>query len=43
MRRDPIRAGLDREQRRLHRVRMFAATRVADGRDVIDIDAEAEL
>ena len=43
MRRDAVGAGLDGQQRRLHGIGMPAAARVADGRDVIDVDAEAEL
>ena len=42
MRRDAVGAGRDREQRGLHRIGMAPAARVADGRDVIDVDAEAE-
>src|SRR5947209_18186850 len=40
--RDAVGAGFDREQRRLHRIGMLPAARVADRRDVIDVDAEAE-
>ena len=32
----------DRRQRGAHRVRPFAVARIADGGDVIDIDAKAE-
>ena len=42
MRRDAVGAGLDREQRGLHGIGMPPAARIADGRDVIDVDAEAE-
>ena len=42
VRRDAVGAGLDRKQRSLHGIGMASAARVADGRDVIDVDAEAE-
>ena len=42
MRGDAVGAGLDRGQRGAHRIRPFAAPRVAQGGDVIDIDAEAQ-
>ena len=42
MRGDAVGAGLDRGQRGAHRIRPLAAPRVAQGRDVIDIDAETE-
>jgi hypothetical protein len=41
MRGDTIRTRCDGDLRRAHRIRMPAATRVADRRDVIDVDAEA--
>ncbi len=43
MRGDAVGAGLDRDLRRLHGVGMAAAARIADGRDVIDVDAEAQM
>jgi hypothetical protein len=42
MRRDAVGARLDRKQRGLDGIGMFPAARVADGGDVIDVDAEAE-
>src|SRR6476620_6333386 len=42
MRRDAVSAGLDREQRRAHRIGITARPRIAEGSDVIDIDAEAQ-
>ena len=42
MRGDAVGAGLDRGQRRAHRIGPLAAPRVAQGGDVIDIDAEAQ-
>ena len=36
-----VSAGFDREMRRAQRIGMTAPTRVPDGRDMIDIDAEA--
>ena len=42
MRGNTIRARLLRQQRRAHRIGMPAATRVAHGGDMIDVDAEAE-
>ena len=41
MRGDAVAAGRDRELGRAHRIGMAPAARVADGGDVIDIDAEA--
>ena len=41
MRGDAVGAGLDRSQRGAHRVRPLTAPRVAQGCDVIDVDAEA--
>jgi hypothetical protein len=43
MRGDAVGARLDRDQRRTHRIGMAPAARVADGRDVVNIDAEAEV
>ena len=43
MRGDAVGAGLDRELGRAHRIGMPPAARVADGRDVVDIDAEAKM
>jgi hypothetical protein len=43
MRRDAIRAGRDGELGRAHRIGMAATPRISDGRDMIDIDAEAKL
>ena len=42
MRGDAVGAGRDRELGRAHRIGMAPAARVADGGDVIDIDAEAQ-
>ena len=42
MRGDAVGAGLDRDLRRAHRIGMPAAARIAHGRDVVDVDAEAE-
>src|SRR5262249_17081999 len=42
MSRDTIAAGRDRKLGRAHRVRMAPSARIADGGDVIDIDAKAE-
>ena len=42
MRGDAVGAGLNGRQRRPHRIRPLAAPCVAQGSDVIDIDAEAE-
>ncbi len=39
---DPVRASVGGDMRRAHRVGMIAAARVPDGRDMVDIDAEAE-
>ena len=41
MRGDTIRSRCDGNLRRAHRIRMPSAARVADSRDVIDVDAEA--
>ena len=43
MRGDAVGAGLDRELGRAHRIGMPPAARIADGRDVIDVDAEAKM
>ncbi len=43
MRGDAVGAGLDRELRRLHRIGMRAAARIADGRNVVDVDAKAQM
>ena len=42
MRGDAVGAGLDRDQRGAHRIGMSAAARVAQGRDVVDVDAKAQ-
>ena len=42
MRGDAVGAGLDRELRGAHRIGMAAAARIADGRDMIDVDAETQ-
>ena len=42
MRGDAVAAGRDRELGRAHRIGMAPAARVADGGDVVDIDAEAQ-
>ena len=42
MRGDAVGPGLDRKQRRAQRIGMAAAARVTQGRDMVDIDAEAE-
>ncbi len=42
MRRDAVGAGLDGEVRRAHGIGQRAAAGVADGRDMVDVDAEAE-
>ena len=42
MRGDAVGAGRDRELGRAHRIGMAPAARVADGGDVIDVDAEAQ-
>ena len=39
---DAVGAGLDRGERRAHRIGMVAAARIAQGGDVIDIDSEAK-
>jgi len=41
MRGDAVGAGGDRRQRRAHRIRPLASPRVAQGRDVIDVDSKA--
>ena len=41
MRGDAIGAGRDRELCRAHRIGMAAAARIADGRDMVDVHAEA--
>jgi hypothetical protein len=43
MRRDAVGAGGDRDRRRAHRVRVRAAARIADGRDMVDVDAQAKM
>ena len=43
MRRDAVGAGLDREPRGPHRIGMPSAARVADGGDVVDVDAQAKM
>ena len=43
MRGDAVGAGRDRELGRAHRIGMAPAARVADGGDVIDVDAEAQM
>ncbi len=43
MRGDAVGAGRDRELGRAHRIGMPPAARVADGRDVVDVDAEAKM
>ena len=40
---DAVGAGLDREVRGAQRIGMAAAARVADGGDVVDVDAEAQV
>ncbi len=40
---DAVGAGFGGEQGRFHRIGMIAAARVPDGRDMVDIDAEAEV
>ena len=42
MRGDAVAAGRDRELGRAHRIGMPPAARIADGGDVVDIDAEAQ-
>ena len=42
MRGDAVGAGRDRELGRAHRIGMAPAARIADGGDVVDIDAEAQ-
>ena len=43
MRGDAVGAGFDRELRRQHGIGMRAAARVADGRNVIDVHAKAQM
>ena len=43
MRGDAVGAGLDRELGGAHRIGMAPAARIADGGDVVDIDAEAKI
>ena len=42
MRGDPVGSRLGGDMRRADRIGMIAAARVPDGRDMVDIDAEAE-
>ncbi len=42
MRRDAVRPGLRGDTRGAHRIGVAAAARIADRRDVVDVDAEAE-
>ncbi len=42
MRGDSVGAGLGGHDRGAHRIGMIAAARVPDGRDMVDIDAEAK-
>ncbi len=42
MRGDAVGAGLDRKKRRAHGIGDGAATRVADGRDMVDVDAKPQ-
>ena len=42
MRRDPVRAGCDGKMRGADRVGQGAAARITDGRDVIDVHAQAQ-
>jgi len=42
MRGDAVGAGFDRNLRRLHGIRVSSAAGVADGGDVVDVDAEAK-
>ena len=42
MGRDPVGAGEDRQMGGADRVRMGAAASVADGRHMVDVDAEAQ-
>ncbi len=39
---DAVRAGLDGEQRRANRIRARSAACIADGGDVIDVDAQPQ-
>ena len=43
MRGDAVGTGRDGELRRPHRIGIAPAARVAHGRDVIDVDAEAQM
>jgi hypothetical protein len=43
MRGDAVGARIDRDQRRAHGIGVSPAARIADGRDMVDIDAEAEV
>ena len=43
MRGDAVGAGFDRNLRRMHGIRVSAAAGVADGGDVVDVDAEAQI
>src|SRR5262249_43484615 len=43
MRRDSVGAGLDRDLRRAHGIRVMPTTGVTNGGDVIDIDAKGEV
>ena len=43
MRGDAVGPGCDRDLRRAHRIGMAPAARVADGRDVVDVDAEPQV
>jgi hypothetical protein len=43
MRGDAVRPGLRRELRRAHGVGVLDAARVPDGRDMVDVDAEAKV
>ena len=43
MRSDAVGTGMDRELGRAHRIGVPPAPGVADGRDVIDVDAKAKL
>jgi hypothetical protein len=40
---DPIGTSLDRGLRRLHGIGMTTTSRIADGRDVIDVHAKAQM
>jgi hypothetical protein len=43
MRGDTVRAAFDGEMRGAKRLRMTATTRISNGRDMIDVDAEPQL